>query len=278
MPMAPRCSTATAGPRTPHDLWSLPRRHGRLRHHDRSHQRPRQRLPGSRPQPWPGSASVTTVDQAGVLGTDLSGLDYEGTGTSTRACSGRSTTAPARCSDCCGMAPFGCATPPTAGRRARRCTSPTAPACPTAEGVTLTDARLGGRGLRVLRARRDRPARPAASRCSATTSRARREPDRHAGVEPDRGPACRRGRTRARSRSRGSPTPTWSAPASSTQDTGQRLQPGDLPEPRHRTVLRRPRGQRDRLRLRPRPDLEQLHRVADVRQRLPDLRGDALGR
>ena len=34
--------------------------------------------------PWPGSASVTTVDQAGVLGSDLSGLDYEGTGTSNR--------------------------------------------------------------------------------------------------------------------------------------------------------------------------------------------------
>jgi len=35
------------------------------------------------PRPWPGSASVTTVDQAGVLGGDNSGLDYEGTGTRT---------------------------------------------------------------------------------------------------------------------------------------------------------------------------------------------------
>ena len=34
------------------------------------------------PQPWPGSASVTTVDAADVLGADVSGLDYEGTGTS----------------------------------------------------------------------------------------------------------------------------------------------------------------------------------------------------
>jgi hypothetical protein len=33
------------------------------------------------PQPWPGSAAVTTVDQAGVLGMDVSGLDYEGSGT-----------------------------------------------------------------------------------------------------------------------------------------------------------------------------------------------------
>ena len=81
--------------------------------------------------PWPGSASVTTVDQAGVLGSDVSGLDYEGTGTSTQVCSGPSTTAPARWSDCCGTAPSGCATPPTAGRRARRCTSPAALACPT---------------------------------------------------------------------------------------------------------------------------------------------------
>ena len=30
--------------------------------------------------PWPGSASVTTVDQTGVLGADVSGLDYEGSG------------------------------------------------------------------------------------------------------------------------------------------------------------------------------------------------------
>lgn len=35
-------------------------------------------------QPWPGSASVTTVDQAGALTSDVSGLDYEGTGTRTR--------------------------------------------------------------------------------------------------------------------------------------------------------------------------------------------------
>ena len=35
------------------------------------------------PQPWPGSASVTTVDPAGALGADVSGLDYEGTGTTT---------------------------------------------------------------------------------------------------------------------------------------------------------------------------------------------------
>lgn len=34
-------------------------------------------------QPWPGSASVTPVDQAGVLGGDVSGLDYEGSGTAT---------------------------------------------------------------------------------------------------------------------------------------------------------------------------------------------------
>jgi hypothetical protein len=33
-------------------------------------------------QPWPGSQSVTTVDQANVLGADVSGLDYEGSGTS----------------------------------------------------------------------------------------------------------------------------------------------------------------------------------------------------
>ena len=32
-------------------------------------------------QPWPGSASVTTVDQADVLGADVSGLEYEGSGT-----------------------------------------------------------------------------------------------------------------------------------------------------------------------------------------------------
>jgi hypothetical protein len=32
-------------------------------------------------QPWPGSASVTTVDPAGALGRDVSGLVYEGTGT-----------------------------------------------------------------------------------------------------------------------------------------------------------------------------------------------------
>ena len=31
--------------------------------------------------PWPGSASVTTVDPAGALGGDVSGLDYEGAGT-----------------------------------------------------------------------------------------------------------------------------------------------------------------------------------------------------
>lgn len=31
-------------------------------------------------QPWPGSQSVSTVDQAGVLGGDVSGLDYEGSG------------------------------------------------------------------------------------------------------------------------------------------------------------------------------------------------------
>ena len=31
-------------------------------------------------EPWPGSATVTTVDQANVLGTDVSGLDYEGSG------------------------------------------------------------------------------------------------------------------------------------------------------------------------------------------------------
>ncbi|HYI37575.1 MAG TPA: hypothetical protein VEX39_13250, partial [Thermoleophilaceae bacterium] len=31
-------------------------------------------------EPWPGSASVTTVDQANVLGTDVSGLEYEGSG------------------------------------------------------------------------------------------------------------------------------------------------------------------------------------------------------
>ena len=35
------------------------------------------------PLPWPGSASITMVDQAGVLGTGLSGLEYEGTGTRT---------------------------------------------------------------------------------------------------------------------------------------------------------------------------------------------------
>jgi hypothetical protein len=32
---------------------------------------------------WPGSASVATVDPAGALGGDVSGLDYEGTGTPT---------------------------------------------------------------------------------------------------------------------------------------------------------------------------------------------------
>jgi hypothetical protein len=36
------------------------------------------------PQTWPGSASVTTVDPAGALGSDVSGLAYEGTGTRTR--------------------------------------------------------------------------------------------------------------------------------------------------------------------------------------------------
>ncbi len=34
-------------------------------------------------QPWPGSQSVTAVDQAGVLGADVSGLKYEGSGTTT---------------------------------------------------------------------------------------------------------------------------------------------------------------------------------------------------
>ena len=61
-------------------------------------------------------------------------------------------------------------------------------------------------------------------------------------------------------------------------DDGSALRPGGLPRPRHRAVLRRPRGQRDRLRLRPRPDLEQLHPRGHVRQRLLDLRGAALGR
>ena len=35
------------------------------------------------PAPWPGSASVTFVDAAGSFGTDLSGLEYEGTGSRT---------------------------------------------------------------------------------------------------------------------------------------------------------------------------------------------------
>jgi len=35
------------------------------------------------PAPWSGSASVTTVDAAGSFGTDLSGLEYEGTGSRT---------------------------------------------------------------------------------------------------------------------------------------------------------------------------------------------------
>ncbi len=34
--------------------------------------------------PWPGGADVTIVDQAGFFGQDMSGLAYEGTGTSTR--------------------------------------------------------------------------------------------------------------------------------------------------------------------------------------------------
>ena len=34
-------------------------------------------------QPWPGAAAVSTVDQTGVLGSDVSGLDYEGSGSAT---------------------------------------------------------------------------------------------------------------------------------------------------------------------------------------------------
>jgi hypothetical protein len=81
--------------------------------------------------PWPGSASVTMVDQAGVLGSDLSGLDYEGTGTSNRGVLWAVKGDTNALSDCCGMAPNGRVIPPTAGRRARRCTSPAVPACPT---------------------------------------------------------------------------------------------------------------------------------------------------
>ena len=40
-------------------------------------------LPRAGGEPWPGGAAVTLVDEAGVLGSDVSGLAYEGSGTAT---------------------------------------------------------------------------------------------------------------------------------------------------------------------------------------------------
>ena len=54
------------------------------------------------------------------------------------------------------------------------------------------------------------------------------------------------------------------------------LQPGGLPEPRQRPVLRRRRERRHGLRLRARPDRQQLHPGRELRERVPGGHGGAL--
>ena len=158
-----------------HDLWSLPRRHGRLRHHDRSHQGLRQRVPGSRP-----ALARQCVGHHGRPGGSprqrpqrprLRGHRHQ----QPRCALGRQQRHQHAAATAVGWHPMG-------ARHRQRLVGGQDAALPRRRrparlrGRHADRRRLGGRGLRVLRAQPQLPARPAASRCSATTSRGRPRP------------------------------------------------------------------------------------------------------
>ena len=121
---------ATPGRRTPPPRTAAARTAPALRH-DRRHQGRGNACAGDDPaSPWPGGAAVAPPTRR-RLRRQHERPDLPGSGTARPACSGPSRTARARCTAWSGTARSGRPTPRTAGARARRCATPTAPATRT---------------------------------------------------------------------------------------------------------------------------------------------------
>ena len=194
-----------------HQLRPLPQRHRGVRDHPGGHQGRAQQLPRRpRHRGLARRRTVTAVDPAGALGGDISGLTYEGSGSSTPGVlwavnngdgslirmlwSGTQWVSDTANGWSAAGKPLkyanGVGTPDT-------------------EGVTLTGRRLGRRHLHRDRAGQRRQRDQQADDPALRRQRFGHDPDRHPRVEHD-GRTCPRGwpPTRASRRSPGSPTPT----------------------------------------------------------------------
>ena len=127
-----------------HDLWPLPRRHGRLRHHDRSHQGRRQRVPGARPSHGRAARRSPRSTRRASSAATSAASTTRAPAPATRACSGPSTTAPARCSGCVWDGTQWVRDTANGWSAGKPLRFPGGAGLPDSEGVTLTDAGSAG--------------------------------------------------------------------------------------------------------------------------------------
>ena len=224
--------------------------------------------------PWPGGSTVTAVDVPNTFPSNLSGLTYVGTGTTTPgtiwAVRNGSPEALYK------LVRSGSDWVPDTGDWAagKQLRYNDGTGNPDAEGVTFTDAGPAG-GAFVSTERNNGvsgTSRPAILRFDPNAAGTSLNATNDWNLTSD---------LPALGANLGLEGIAWVPDSYLTAKgfkTGRRggVRPGRLPEPRHRPLLRRRRAERHGLRVRARPDQQQLHAGRQLRQRLPGRHGAAL--